>query len=79
MKDEDLTWENASARLLQEYDTRQALLKDGKGGGSASQNKSERALRTNSHIQCYKYGKFGHYKRECRSKGKYDKNQGSNG
>ena len=79
IKDEDLTWEKASARLLQEYDTRQAVLKDGKGGEYAGQNKIERALRTKANVQCYKYGKFGHYKRACRSKGRYDKNQKSNG
>lgn len=79
MKDEDLTWEKATARLLQEYDTRQAVVKDSKSAGSSGQSKQERALKTKSHVQCYKCGKFGHYKRECRSREKQDKVLGGNG
>lgn len=54
------------------------MLKEGTSGGSASQNKFERDMRTTAHVQCYKCGTFGHFKRECRSKGKYEKDQGGN-
>ena len=74
MKEEDLTLGKATARLLQEYDTLQTLLKDSRSGGSSAPNKQERALKSKAQVQCYKCGKFGHYKRECRSKPKYDKN-----
>ena len=73
VKDEDLTWEKATARLLQEYYTRQALLKKSRSGRSSAPNKQELSLKSKAQIQCYKCGKFGHYKGECRSKPKYDK------
>lgn len=59
-EDEDLIWEKAISRLLQEYDTRQAHLKDSNNSGSLSQAKQDRSLKTKYHVQCYKYGKFGH-------------------
>lgn len=60
MKDEDLTWERATARLSQEYGTRQLNVKqkgyeDGLG--------RERALKSKAHIQWYRCGKSGHGRR----------------
>lgn len=52
-------------------------MKGGVGGGSSTSIKQERALKSKAHVQCYKCGKFGHYKRKCRSKAKQNRNVGS--
>lgn len=53
-------------------------MKDSKSGGSLSQARQECALKNKSHVQCYKCGKFGHYKSECRSRDNHENIQGGN-
>lgn len=65
MKDEELTWDKATARLLQEYSTRQS-----QSGGEKHvvlpQARMESALNMRVKGRCYYCRKKRHYKRECR-------------
>lgn len=39
--------------------------------------KQERALKSEGRVQCYKCGKFGHYRAECTSEANQDRHVGS--
>lgn len=67
MTDERLTWEAASARLLQEYSTRIGV-KPGSAELSAHASSELRALKSMARVRCYGCKRFGHYKRDCPNK-----------
>ena len=68
MTDEELTWDRASARLLQEYSACNSDNQTFVAGGSIETGIQQTALKSKANIQCYGCGKYGHYKRECRSR-----------
>lgn len=60
----ELTWESATARLLQEYnvgDSRKKYVNE-------VPDTTKRALKTKAKALCYQWGNFGRYRRECRRK-----------
>ena len=63
LSDSDLTWENATARLLQEYESREAF---NPGNKPTVEERPEKALSSRSNITCYHCGKKGRIKRQCR-------------
>lgn len=66
LSDEELSWEKVTARLLQEYDTSTSETKT-EGSGPAGLLGTERALQAKVRGRCFKCGRKGHYKPDCRS------------
>lgn len=66
LADENLNWDTATARLLQEYSSRIE-------GSSAPQpsgmkvKQEPRALTSLARVKCYNCSKYGHYARNCRA------------
>ena len=65
--DEKLTWEAATARLLQGYSTRIGA-KPGSAEVSAHASSERRALKSMARVRCYGCKRFGHYKRDFPNK-----------
>ena len=67
MGDDDLNWERATARLLQEYSFQNSNALKGNALNSEEHAIQQKALKSKAHVQCYGCGKYGHFRRECRS------------
>lgn len=77
MSDDDLTWERAASRLLQEYSTINALNNKRKVPRSMEESVHQKALKRKAHIQCFECGRYGHYNREYKASCKHPRQEGS--
>ena len=71
--DDELSWDRATARLLQEYSSQNESRNDGEVLTTADIPIEQKALKAKGHIQCYNCGKYGRYKRECQAQRRFQK------
>ena len=66
LAEDQLTWEAATARLLQEYESRRSSASSGPHI-SRETSSSIRALKSMARVRCFRWTRFGHYKRNCKA------------
>ena len=68
LSDDKLTWDSATSRLLQEYDSKQNNSNALSVTRAAGQKRYVTALKAKANVMCYGCGKKGHYVRDCYSR-----------
>ena len=68
LSDSKLTWDTATSRLLQEYDSKQSHGTGAISPRSTGQRRSASALKAKASVVCYACGKKGHFARDCYSR-----------